>query len=156
MAELDVLMQAFRAELVLSNAEQQQLRFQEAEALKTELREFVAQVEARFVAVAAAVGNFEARRSRGDRPRPVVDPQGPVAAARLTGHAAGALVGRRQCGQPAHRRPHALRHGRRRLALAGSRRLSATGLAAVQLRAGGLGLSVAVREARVAQLRIQG
>ena len=71
MAELDVLMQAFRQELVLSKSEhttagealkeelrvftghlqtkfleveagQQQLRFQEAEALKTELRELVA------------------------------------------------------------------------------------------------------------------
>ena len=60
-AELDVLMQAFRAELVLSKTEQQQqLRFQEAEALKTELRGFVAQVETRFAAVEAAVRNLEA------------------------------------------------------------------------------------------------
>ena len=59
-AELDVLMKAFRAELVLSKTEQQQLRFQEAEALKTELRGFVAQVETRFAAVEAAVTNLEA------------------------------------------------------------------------------------------------
>ena len=58
--ELDAMMQAFRAELVLSKAEQQQLRFQEAEALKTELRGFVAQVEKSFAAVEAAVRNLEA------------------------------------------------------------------------------------------------
>ena len=60
-AELDVLMKAFRAELVLSKTEQQQLRFQEAEALKTELRAFVAQVETRFAAVEAEVNNFKTR-----------------------------------------------------------------------------------------------
>ena len=59
-AELHMLMQAFRAELVLSKTEQQQLRFQEADALKTELREFVTQVEARFGTVEAAVGDFPA------------------------------------------------------------------------------------------------
>ena len=60
-AELYVIMSAFRAELVLSKNEQQQARFQEAEALKGELRKLVARLEARFPAVDAAVGGVAAR-----------------------------------------------------------------------------------------------
>ena len=83
-AELEVLMHAFRSALVLSKSEQvasgealkeelrvftghlqakflevetvqQQFRFQETEALKTELRALVAQLEARFAVMDAAV-----------------------------------------------------------------------------------------------------
>ena len=77
MAELDVLMQAFLAELVLSKTEQQQLRFQEAEALKTELREFVARVEARFGAVEVPVVDF-----RGRPPAPAAATSATAAATR--------------------------------------------------------------------------
>ena len=89
-AELDVLMSAFRQELVLSRSEQtaageafkeelrvltgqlqakfleveagqQQARHQETEALKTELRTLVGQLEARFLTVEATLGNLAAR-----------------------------------------------------------------------------------------------
>ena len=103
-AELEQIMTAFRAELVLSKTEQQQLRFQEAEALKTELRAFVAQVETRFAAVEAEVNNLKTRPPAPDA-APGEDPwwtrKDPWWPA---GQAARALVGRRRCSQPARER----------------------------------------------------
>ena len=133
-AELDVLMSAFRQELVLSRSEQtaageafkeelrvftgqlqakfleveagqQQARHQETEALKTGLRTLVGQLEARFLTVEATLGNLAAR------------PPAPATAAGQDpwwGRSAGASQepwsgGAGAANQPATRRAHFVR-----------------------------------------------
>ena len=54
--ELDAIMQAFRAELVQSRAE----RAADGEALKVELRQLVAAVQAKFQELEGSIGNLAA------------------------------------------------------------------------------------------------